>query len=76
VPRSAAGVASGALNAVRQAGGAIGVALFGGLSTHGAFLLGTGLLLAASITAAGLIRSVKPAQHPAGARAGAQPISG
>lgn len=76
VPRSAAGVVSGALNAVRQAGGAVGVALFGGLSTHGAFLLGTGLLLAASITAAGLIRSVKPAQHPAGARAGAQPISG
>ena len=76
VPRSAAGVVSGALNAVRQAGGAVGVALFGGLSTHGAFLFGTGLLLAASITAAGLIRSVKPAQHPAGARAGAQPISG
>jgi DHA2 family methylenomycin A resistance protein-like MFS transporter len=76
VPRSAAGVASGALNAVRQAGGAIGVALFGGLSTHGAFLFGTGLLLTASVAAAGLIRSVKPAQHPAGARVGAQPISG
>jgi len=29
VPRSMSGVASGALNAVRQAGGAIGVALFG-----------------------------------------------
>jgi DHA2 family methylenomycin A resistance protein-like MFS transporter len=62
VPKPQAGVASGALNAVRQAGGAIGVALFGGLSTQGAFLLGTGLLIAASVAAAGLVRTAKPAR--------------
>ncbi len=60
VPRSQAGVASGTLNAVRQAGGAIGVALFGGLAIHEAFLLGACLLVAASITAACAIRSAKP----------------
>jgi DHA2 family methylenomycin A resistance protein-like MFS transporter len=69
VPKASAGVASGALNAIRQAGGAIGVALFGGLSTANAFLLGTMLLLAASVTAAGMIRSTKAAQRPADARA-------
>jgi DHA2 family methylenomycin A resistance protein-like MFS transporter len=74
VPRSRTGVASGALNAVRQAGGAIGVALFGGLPTHDAFLLGTALLVAASI-AAWLIRAAKPAQQPAGSATRAQPIS-
>jgi DHA2 family methylenomycin A resistance protein-like MFS transporter len=67
VPRARAGVASGTLNAVRQAGGAIRVALFGDLPVPGAFLLGAGLLVAASITAACLIRSGKPAQQAAGA---------
>jgi DHA2 family methylenomycin A resistance protein-like MFS transporter len=74
VPQSRAGVASGALNAVRQAGGAIGVALFGGLSSYAAFGLGCGLLIAAAVIAVGLIRTVKPAQQPAGAMAGAAPI--
>jgi DHA2 family methylenomycin A resistance protein-like MFS transporter len=60
VPRSQAGTASGTLNAVRQAGGAIGVAGFGGLPIHEAFLVGTCLLVAASITAACAIRSAKP----------------
>ncbi|MEA2744840.1 MAG: transporter, family, methylenomycin resistance protein [Acetobacteraceae bacterium] len=67
VPHARAGVASGVLNAVRQAGGAIGVALFGGWSASGVFLMGTALLVAASITAGCLIRSAKPAQQPAGA---------
>jgi len=71
VSRDRAGVASGVLNAVRQAGGAIGVALFGGWSTHGAFLLGTMLLLAGSAVAACLI---EPAQQPAGVDRGAKPI--
>ena len=75
VPKPRAGVASGALNAVRQAGGAIEVALFGGLPSHGAFLLGTALLFVASIIAAGMIRIAKPAQQPAGEPARAQPIS-
>ncbi|WP_428538815.1 MFS transporter [Rhodopila sp.] len=74
VPKPRAGVASGALNAVRQAGGAIGVALFGGLPTHDALLVGTALLVAASAAAAGLIRTAEPAQHPAGGKATAQPI--
>jgi MFS transporter, DHA2 family, methylenomycin A resistance protein len=75
VPRPQAGVASGALNAVRQAGGAIGVALFGGMSAQGAFPLAAALLVVAALIAACLIRSAKPAQHPAGAPAGAQRIS-
>ncbi len=37
VPRLRAGVASGVLNSVRQAGGAIGVALFGGMMAAGSF---------------------------------------
>ena len=60
VPRSQAGVASGTLNAIRQAGGAIGVALFGALPIHPAFLLGSGLMVAASAAAACLIRSAQP----------------
>lgn len=75
VPRARAGVASGALNAVRQAGGAMGVALFGGFSGHDAFLLGTAPLIIASAIAAWLIRTAEPAQQPAGAADGAQPIS-
>jgi DHA2 family methylenomycin A resistance protein-like MFS transporter len=67
VPRSRAGVAAGTLNAVRQAGGAIGVAVFGGMPTDTAFKVGTGLLIAAAIVAACLIRPAQPAQQPAGA---------
>jgi DHA2 family methylenomycin A resistance protein-like MFS transporter len=75
VPQPRSGVASGVLNAVRQAGGAIGVALFGGLAAvpvHGirdVFLLATALLIAASVIAAWLVRATEPAQQPAGARA-------
>ena len=71
VPRPRAGVASGALNAVRQAGGAIGVALLGGLPARCAFLLGTALLAVAAAIAVGMIRTAKPAQHPAGGTVGA-----
>jgi DHA2 family methylenomycin A resistance protein-like MFS transporter len=74
VPRPRAGVASGVLNAVRQAGGAIGVASLGGLPAHGAFLLGTALLAVAAVIAVGMIRTARPAQHPAGWTIGAQPI--
>jgi MFS transporter, DHA2 family, methylenomycin A resistance protein len=69
VPRDRAGVAAGTLNAVRQAGGAIGVALFGGMPTEAAFQVGTGLLIAAAVVAACLIRPAQPAQQPAGAPA-------
>jgi DHA2 family methylenomycin A resistance protein-like MFS transporter len=55
VPDSRAGLASGANNTARQAGGAIGVALFGGLagspSAAGAFLAG---LHGAALVGAGL----------------------
>lgn len=58
VPRPRAGVASGVLNSVRQAGGAIGVALFGALMGDGpfgiayAFVAGTLMLgFAAAIAA-------------------------
>ncbi len=58
VPRSRAGVASGVLNAVRQAGGAIGVALFGallgrdGLGIDNAFVARALMLIAAAAVAA------------------------
>lgn len=42
VPRMRSGIASGALNTVRQAGGAIGVALFGSLLARGS---GQGVLV-------------------------------
>ena len=48
VPRSRAGVASGVLNAVRQAGGAIGVALFGALLARS----GSGISNAFTVSAA------------------------
>ena len=58
VPRSRSGVASGVLNTVRQAGGAIGVALFGGFfaddgtsGMHQSFLLAVILLGVASLLA-------------------------
>jgi DHA2 family methylenomycin A resistance protein-like MFS transporter len=56
VPRSKSGVASGALNAVRQAGGAIGVALFGMLmrddvveGIRNAVIISAGLLMMAAV---------------------------
>ncbi len=58
VPRPRAGVASGVLNAVRQAGGAIGVALFGALMSNtasgiaGVCAMGTLLLVLAAAVAA------------------------
>ena len=61
VPKARAGVASGVLNAVRQAGGAIGVALFGALlagagsGVADAFALAAALLVMAAITAASFI---------------------
>jgi DHA2 family methylenomycin A resistance protein-like MFS transporter len=61
VPRSRAGVASGVLNAVRQAGGAIGVALFGALMARGgsgisdAFTVSAALFALGTAIAAGFI---------------------
>jgi DHA2 family methylenomycin A resistance protein-like MFS transporter len=75
VPRSQAGVASGTLNAVRQAGGAIGVALLGGLPILPTFLIATCLLVVASITAACAIRSAKPMGQAGCAGAAARSLS-
>lgn len=78
VPQPKSGVASGVLNAVRQSGGAIGVALLGGLATHtllAVFLLAAVLLIAASAIAACLIRIAKPTQQPAGNPTRPHPIS-
>ena len=75
VPQPKSGVASGVLNAVRQAGGAIGVALFGSLALQHTFLPATALLITAAIIAAALIRTLKPAQQPAGKPARPHPIS-
>ncbi|HYZ23443.1 MAG TPA: MFS transporter [Rhodopila sp.] len=72
VPRARAGVAAGVLNAVRQAGGAIGVALLGGLSIHGAggvFLLAAALLVLAAGMAAWLVRPNESRQGAEGAAA-------
>jgi MFS transporter, DHA2 family, methylenomycin A resistance protein len=63
VPRSRAGVASGVLNSVRQAGGAIGVALFGsqmassGSGIADAFTFSAGLLVSGAAIAACFIRT-------------------
>jgi DHA2 family methylenomycin A resistance protein-like MFS transporter len=75
VPRQRAGVASGVLNTVRQAGGAIGVALFGSLLAHDgasgmhvAFLLALVLLAATSLLALrGIERRAGDAMRRAGA---------
>lgn len=62
VPRCRAGVASGVLNSVRQAGGAIGVAMFGSLMASSgsgiamAFTVAAGLLASGAAIAAGFIR--------------------
>jgi MFS transporter, DHA2 family, methylenomycin A resistance protein len=81
VPRPRAGVASGVLNTVRQAGGAIGVALSGNLlasngvaGIHVSFLLAVGLLCLAALIALVGTRSLQaspttPLEHshrPAG----------
>ncbi len=63
VPRSRAGIASGVLNSARQAGGAIGVALFGSLIASSgsgiadAFTISAGLLASGAVIAAGFIRT-------------------
>jgi MFS transporter, DHA2 family, methylenomycin A resistance protein len=53
VPRSRAGVASGVLNAVRQAGGAIGVALLGALMARGASGISDAFTVSAAFLAFG-----------------------
>jgi DHA2 family methylenomycin A resistance protein-like MFS transporter len=57
-PANRAGIASGVLNAARQAGGAIGVALLGTLLAHGSFISGLHAAMAVSagsfLTAAGV----------------------
>ncbi|HEY0521827.1 MAG TPA: MFS transporter [Stellaceae bacterium] len=67
VHRSRSGVASGVLNTVRQAGGAIGVALFGSVTAGGvaagaqlAFRLSSLLLVLAAISAVAGIRRQVP----------------
>jgi MFS transporter, DHA2 family, methylenomycin A resistance protein len=73
VSRPRAGVASGVLNAVRQAGGAIGVALFGGLAAHGSaavFLLAAILLVLAAAIAGWFVRTSESWQAPEGMTAG------
>ena len=64
VPRSRSGMASGVLNTVRQAGGGIGVALFGALMAVGGiaairdvFVISAGLLACAAVTAGFGVRS-------------------
>ena len=52
VDRNLGGTASGALNAARQVGGALGVAAFGALVAHGDFVAG---LRAAAIISAALM---------------------
>jgi DHA2 family methylenomycin A resistance protein-like MFS transporter len=78
VPRSLSGSASGLLNAIRQAGAAIGVALFGALirgnvveGFHIAVVLSAVLLAGAGLLAAFGVRRADRAQNavPAGARA-------
>lgn len=74
VPRSRAGVASGVLNSVRQAGGAIGVALFGSqMASSGSgiaevFAVSAGLLASGAAIAACFIRTDRVAMLDVTAR--------
>ena len=80
VDRARAGTASAVLNAARQAGGAVGVALFGGLAAvdivsgvRSSGLLSAGLLLgAAALAALGIpgaaLRPVPPSTRRSGSR--------
>jgi DHA2 family methylenomycin A resistance protein-like MFS transporter len=71
VPRARSGSASGLLNAVRQAGAAIGVALFGALMAGNmvaglrvAIMISAGLLAIAAVAAACGVRSADRARDP------------
>ena len=68
VPRSRSGIASGVLNTVRQAGGALGVALFGSFMAQWAisgiqqaFIVSAGMVGGAAIVAVVGIRPPKQA---------------
>lgn len=71
VERSLRGTASGALNAARQVGGALGVAAFGALASHGHLVAGLhaaasisfALMLAAALIACGKRSSAAPASE-------------
>jgi DHA2 family methylenomycin A resistance protein-like MFS transporter len=72
-PAERAGIASGVLNAGRQAGGAIGVALLGTLISSGAFVPGlhvamavsAGAFAVAAVVAAVTVEALRPARAPA-----------
>jgi MFS transporter, DHA2 family, methylenomycin A resistance protein len=80
VERARAGTASAVLNAARQAGGAVGVALFGGLAAgavvrgvRASGLVSAGLLLvAAALATLGIrspaIRLARPSRRRSGSR--------
>jgi DHA2 family methylenomycin A resistance protein-like MFS transporter len=72
-PADRAGIASGVLNAARQAGGAIGVALLGTLLSAGAFVSGLHVAMAVSAAAFAIAAAVAcasvEAHQPASARA-------
>jgi DHA2 family methylenomycin A resistance protein-like MFS transporter len=70
VDRSRSGVASGTLNTMRQAGSAIGVALFGSLiattlvsGMHAALMISIGLLVAIAALTLLLEREALPAER-------------
>jgi MFS transporter, DHA2 family, methylenomycin A resistance protein len=70
VDRARSGTASGVLNAARQAGGAMGVAVFGALAAGGGSHIVTGLRASAAIStglllvAAALATSIRPPRVP------------
>ena len=67
VPRSRSGVASGVLNTVRQAGGGIGVALFGALMAGGGVAgIRNALMLSEALLACGAVAAVVGIRHAAG----------
>jgi MFS transporter, DHA2 family, methylenomycin A resistance protein len=71
-----AGVASAALNAGRQVGGVLGVAVLGAIATHGGGVAGMHAALAVAAGAlalAGLLASATPRRAPAPAAAAAAP---
>ncbi len=58
VEKERSGIASGVLNAVRQAAGALGVAVLGAIAVHGVLGVRIGLLLSAALIALALLVAI------------------
>jgi MFS transporter, DHA2 family, methylenomycin A resistance protein len=65
VEKERSGIASGVLNAVRQAAGALGVAVLGAIAVHGIFGVRLGLVVSAALIGVALIVGIFGLRAPA-----------